>query len=125
VPADPWLRVHLRARGRIEKVVPTSMVVRATTADWQRGTSIELATSGSATAPGAMIHAFLLFSGLVSKTDEALEETYTWLRGAFWGAAREAPSTHIRLRAEPASVCPAHGQVVILSRLGIKTASMF
>jgi acetyl esterase len=34
-----------------------------------------------------MIHAFLLFSGLVNKADEALEETYTWLRGAFWGAA--------------------------------------
>ena len=36
LPADPWLRVHVRAGGEIVKVAPTSMVVAGSLADWRR-----------------------------------------------------------------------------------------
>ena len=34
-----------------------------------------------------VVHGFFFFSGLVGKTDAALEEACTWLRGAFAGRA--------------------------------------
>lgn len=36
LPADPWLRVHVRAGGTVVKVAPTSMVVPGSVADWRR-----------------------------------------------------------------------------------------
>jgi hypothetical protein len=54
LPADPWLRVHVRAGGRIVKVAPTSMVVPGTIADWRRWTGMEFATSGPVVVPGAL-----------------------------------------------------------------------
>jgi GNAT superfamily N-acetyltransferase len=54
LPADPWLRVHVRAGGRIEKVAPTSMVVPGTIAEWRRWTGMEFAASGPAVVPGAL-----------------------------------------------------------------------
>jgi GNAT superfamily N-acetyltransferase len=35
LPVDPWLRVHVRAGGRIEKVAPRSMVVPGTLEEWR------------------------------------------------------------------------------------------
>ena len=55
LPADPWLRVHARAGGRIVKVAPTSMVIPGTVADWQRWTGMEFAASGPAVVPGALV----------------------------------------------------------------------
>jgi hypothetical protein len=55
LPAAPWLRVHARAGGRVEKVAPTSMVVPGTVADWRRWTGLELAASGQITVPGALV----------------------------------------------------------------------
>ena len=55
LPADPWLRVHVRAGGRIVKVAPTSMVVPGTIADWRRWTGLEFAASGPAVVPGALV----------------------------------------------------------------------
>jgi GNAT superfamily N-acetyltransferase len=57
LPADPWLRVHIRAGGRIEKVAPTSMVVPGTIADWRRWTGMEFAASGPTVVPGALVPA--------------------------------------------------------------------
>jgi GNAT superfamily N-acetyltransferase len=54
LPADPWLRVHVRAGGRIEKVAPTSMVVPGTIAEWRRWTGMEFAASGPVVVPGAL-----------------------------------------------------------------------
>jgi len=53
--ADPWLRVHIRAGGRIEKVAPTSMVVVGTIADWRGWTGMEFAASGPTVVPGALV----------------------------------------------------------------------
>jgi hypothetical protein len=55
LPTDPWLRVHIRAGGRIEKVAPTSMVVPGTIADWRRWTGMEFAASGPTVVPGALV----------------------------------------------------------------------
>jgi GNAT superfamily N-acetyltransferase len=55
LPADPWLRVHVRAGGRIEKVAPTSMVVPGTIADWRRWTGMHFAASGQVAVPGALV----------------------------------------------------------------------
>jgi GNAT superfamily N-acetyltransferase len=54
LPTDPWLRVHVRAGGRIEKVAPTSMVVPGTLADWRRWTGMAFDTSGLVVVPGAL-----------------------------------------------------------------------
>ncbi|MDO9712192.1 hypothetical protein [Paracraurococcus lichenis] len=54
LPADPWLRVHVRAGGAIVKVAPTSMVVPGTIADWRRWTGMEFSESGSIAVPGAL-----------------------------------------------------------------------
>ena len=54
LPADPWLRVHVRAGGRIEKVAPTSMVVPGTLAEWRRWTGMPFDTSGPVVVPGAL-----------------------------------------------------------------------
>ena len=35
LPGDPWLRVHIQAGGRIEKVAPRSMVVPGTLEEWR------------------------------------------------------------------------------------------
>jgi GNAT superfamily N-acetyltransferase len=55
LPADPWLRVHIRAGGRIEKVAPTSMVIPGTIAEWRRWTGMEFAASGPTVVPGALV----------------------------------------------------------------------
>jgi acetyl esterase len=36
---------------------------------------------------GGVIHGFFFFSGLVGRTDTALQEACAWLRGAFAGSA--------------------------------------
>ncbi len=55
LPADPWLRVHARAGGRIVKVAPTSMVVAGGLADRRRWTAMEFAASGPVAVPGALV----------------------------------------------------------------------
>ncbi|GAA4096213.1 N-acetyltransferase [Nonomuraea soli] len=54
LPYDAWLRVHVRAGGRIVKVAPRSMTVSGTLAEWQgwRGTGFE--RSGTVTVDGAL-----------------------------------------------------------------------
>ncbi|WP_147918646.1 N-acetyltransferase [Ruania zhangjianzhongii] len=54
LPADPWLRVHVRAGGRIEKVAPRSMVVAGTLAEWRRWTGLPFDASGEVEVPGAL-----------------------------------------------------------------------
>ncbi|MFD9908772.1 N-acetyltransferase [Streptomyces sp. NPDC059063] len=40
LPYDPWLRVHVRAGGVIEKVAPVSMTVSGTLAQWREWTGL-------------------------------------------------------------------------------------
>ena len=55
LPVDPWLRVHVRAGGVIDKVAPTSMVVTGSLAQWRSWTGLPFDTSGPVEVPEALI----------------------------------------------------------------------
>lgn len=54
LPADPWLRVHVRAGGRIEKVAPRSMVIPGTLEEWREWTGLPFDRSGPVVVPAAL-----------------------------------------------------------------------
>ena len=54
LPADPWLRVHVRLGARVVKVCPLSMTVPGTLAEWRAWTRLPLTRSGSVDVPGAL-----------------------------------------------------------------------
>jgi hypothetical protein len=78
LPADPWLRVHVRAGGRVVKVAPTSMVVAGTVADWRRWTGMAFVRSGEWVVPGALapVHVSL------ERDRGAYVEPNVWVRHA-------------------------------------------
>ncbi|MFE9654649.1 N-acetyltransferase [Micromonospora sp. NPDC006431] len=55
LPVDPWLRVHVRAGGRIERVATRSMMISGTLADWRSWTGLPFDTSGPVHVPGALV----------------------------------------------------------------------
>ncbi|MGO9080216.1 MAG: hypothetical protein ACLQDY_14415 [Streptosporangiaceae bacterium] len=59
LPADPWLRVHIRAGGRILRVAPASMVMAGSLAEWRavrhRLTFIEDCWAGFTTPGGGYL----------------------------------------------------------------------
>jgi len=54
LPADAWLRTHVRVGGRIVKVAPCSMTIVGTIADWSRWTGMTFARSGAHAIEGAL-----------------------------------------------------------------------
>ncbi len=54
LPFDAWLRVHVRAGGRIINVCHRSMVIRGTSAEWQSWTGLRFPESGAYYVPGAL-----------------------------------------------------------------------
>ena len=54
LPIDPWLRVHVRAGGRIEKVAPRSMVVPGTLEEWREWTGMPFDRTGAVLVPQAL-----------------------------------------------------------------------
>ncbi|MEU7986271.1 N-acetyltransferase [Streptosporangium canum] len=55
LPADPWLRVHVRAGGTIAKVAPRSMTVAGTLAEWRKWSGCAFDESGPVEVPGALV----------------------------------------------------------------------
>ncbi|WP_432249218.1 N-acetyltransferase [Streptomyces sanyensis] len=55
LPHDPWLRVHARAGGVLEKVAPASMTVSGSTEEWRRWTGLAFDVSGPLHVPGALV----------------------------------------------------------------------
>ncbi|MFF8846651.1 N-acetyltransferase [Streptomyces sp. NPDC015127] len=55
LPHDPWLRVHVRAGGVVEKVAPASMTVSGSVAEWRKWTGLPFDTSGEVEVPGALV----------------------------------------------------------------------
>ncbi|WP_369360916.1 N-acetyltransferase [Streptomyces sp. cg2] len=55
LPADPWLRVHVRAGGTIEKVAPASMTVSGSLGQWRRWTGLPFDRDGRIEVPGALV----------------------------------------------------------------------
>nr|WP_246283811.1 N-acetyltransferase [Nocardioides perillae] len=54
LPVDPWLRVHVRAGGRIEDVAPRAMVIPGTLEEWRRWTGLPFDRTGPVHVPGAL-----------------------------------------------------------------------
>jgi GNAT superfamily N-acetyltransferase len=55
LPADPWLRVHARAGGRIIQVAPTSMVMVGSLAEWRAWTGLAFDQAGEIIVPQALV----------------------------------------------------------------------
>ncbi|MFC9753816.1 N-acetyltransferase [Streptomyces sp. NPDC056921] len=54
LPADPWVRVHVKAGGTIEKVAPASMTVSGSLAQWRQWTGLPFDRDGCVEIPGAL-----------------------------------------------------------------------
>ena len=54
LPVDPWLRVHVRAGGRIAKVAPRSMVIPGTLEEWRKWTGLPFDRTGPVVVPRAL-----------------------------------------------------------------------
>ncbi|MFJ6698135.1 N-acetyltransferase [Streptomyces sp. NPDC091272] len=55
LPADPWLRVHVKAGGTVEKVAVASMTVSGSLADWRRWTGLPFDRDGEVVVPAALV----------------------------------------------------------------------
>jgi GNAT superfamily N-acetyltransferase len=55
LPVDPWLRVHVRAGGVIDRVAPRSMVVPGTLEEWRDWTGLPFDTTGQVEVPKALV----------------------------------------------------------------------
>ena len=54
LPADAWLRVHVRLGGEVVGVAPCSMTIPGTLAEWRAWTGLLFDTSGEQIVPGAL-----------------------------------------------------------------------
>jgi GNAT superfamily N-acetyltransferase len=54
LPADPWLRTHLRAGARLVKLAPYSMTIVGSIADWSLWTGMSFDRSGEVPVAGAL-----------------------------------------------------------------------
>lgn len=54
LPADRWLRVHVRAGGRVESIASHSMTISAPLPGWRAWTGLDLSTSGQHPIPGGL-----------------------------------------------------------------------
>ncbi len=54
LPVDPWLRVHVRAGGRIATVAPRSMVIPGTLDEWRAWTGLPFDQDGVVVVPKAL-----------------------------------------------------------------------
>jgi GNAT superfamily N-acetyltransferase len=55
LPVDPWLRVHVRAGGRITGVSVRAMTIAGTLTDWREWTGLPFDTTGPVEVPGALV----------------------------------------------------------------------
>jgi GNAT superfamily N-acetyltransferase len=55
LPADPWLRVHVRAGGRIRQVAAASMVMAGSLAQWREWTGLPFDRTGDVIVPEALV----------------------------------------------------------------------
>ena len=54
LPVDPWLRVHVRAGGVIDRVAPRSMVIPGTLEEWREWSGLPFDTTGPVEVPKAL-----------------------------------------------------------------------
>lgn len=54
LPADPWLRVHVRLGGTIVRICPLSMTITGTPEQWRSWTGLPFDRTGTVEVPGAL-----------------------------------------------------------------------
>ncbi|SDS82715.1 GNAT family N-acetyltransferase [Microlunatus soli] len=54
LPADAWLRVHVRLGADIVRICPLSMIIPGTVEQWRSWTGLPFAASGEVEVPGAL-----------------------------------------------------------------------
>lgn len=55
LPADPWLRVHVRAGGEVVGVCPRAMTISGSLAEWREWTGLPFDTTGDVVVPEALV----------------------------------------------------------------------
>jgi GNAT superfamily N-acetyltransferase len=55
LPADPWLRTHVKAGGEIVKMAPYAMTIVGTLAEWSRWTGMSFPKSGLVEIEGGLV----------------------------------------------------------------------
>ncbi|MFJ9930073.1 MULTISPECIES: N-acetyltransferase [Streptomyces] len=55
LPTDPWLRVHVRAGGSIQKIAPASMTISGSLSQWRQWTGLPFVSDGEIDVPGALV----------------------------------------------------------------------
>jgi hypothetical protein len=55
LPEDPWLRVHVRAGGRITRIATTSMTIPGTLSQWREWTGLAFDEPGPVYVPGGLV----------------------------------------------------------------------
>lgn len=55
LPADPWLRVHVRRGGRVVRVCPASMTIVGSLSDWRQWTGLAFDRDGDVVLPFALV----------------------------------------------------------------------
>ena len=75
LPADAWLRTHVRVGGRIVKVAPYSMTIVGTVAEWSRWTGQSFAQSG----PFVIDHALTPVAISLAHDDGIYLEPNVWV----------------------------------------------
>ncbi len=55
LPVDAWLRVHVRAGGRMVRPSPRSMTIEGSIADWEDWTGLSFPASGPYVVDGALV----------------------------------------------------------------------
>jgi GNAT superfamily N-acetyltransferase len=55
LPADPWLRVHVRAGARIVGLAPRSVTITGTLDEWRAWTGLPFDVSGPVAVPGGLV----------------------------------------------------------------------
>lgn len=54
-PTDPWLRVHVKVGGSIQRIASASMTVSGSLAQWRQWTGLPFNSDGDIDVPGALV----------------------------------------------------------------------
>jgi hypothetical protein len=54
LPFDPWLRVHVRCKGRVVKVCSNAVEIKGSVAQWEKWTKMTFPESGEYVVDGAL-----------------------------------------------------------------------
>jgi len=81
-PFDPWIRTHWRLGAEILRVVPRSLVIAGTVAEWEGWTAMRFPDSGAYVVPGALQPVTIDRD----RDEGRYEDPNVWMRHAVTGA---------------------------------------